>query len=155
MNELVEQIKTNAKSHPRHAIALVAIILSLVILPSINTLKLKAINGYTEKKSLLSWMQINKNTLIESNHGTRTGTDEVTISDLAKIAAEYEITLDRIQPKTDGGVLISTNDALYSKTIALIGALNTSSKSTKITSLTLNKGKQPGNVSATITIQTK
>ena len=107
---------------------------------------------YVNELTLTEWIALNKNRLkTRSNSPLKQPDTSSAVARITNAANQNKITLDRLQPESDGSVSISLQDQSFTKVVRWLVQLETQ-KGLTISRLGIDKGSKTGEVSGQVRI---
>ena len=107
---------------------------------------------YVNELTLTEWIALNKNRLkTRTNSSTEQSDASSAIARITNAANQSKITLDRLQPESDGSVSISLQNQSFTRVVRWLVQLETQ-KGLTVSRLGIDKGSKTGEVSGQVRI---
>ena len=107
---------------------------------------------YVNELTLTEWIALNRNQLQSlSNSSTEQSNASSAIARITNAANQSKITLDRLQPESDGSVSISLQNQSFTRVVRWLVQLETQ-KGLTVSRLGIDKGSKTGEVSGQVRI---
>ena len=107
---------------------------------------------YVNELTLTEWIALNRNQLQSlSNSSTEQSDASSAIARITNAANQSKITLDRLQPESDGSVSISLQNQSFTRVVRWLVQLETQ-KGLTVSRLGIDKGSKTGEVSGQIRV---
>ena len=107
---------------------------------------------YVNELTLTEWIALNKNRLRTlSNSSLRQAETSSAVARITNAANQNKVTLDRLQPESDGSVSISLQNQSFTKVLRWLAQLETQ-KGLTVSRLGIDKGSKTGEVSGQVRI---
>ena len=107
---------------------------------------------YVNELTLTEWIALNRNQLQSlSNSSTEQSDASSAIARITNAANQSKITLDRLQPESDGSVSISLQNQSFNRVVRWLVQLETQ-KGLTVSRLGIDKGSKTGEVSGQVRV---